>query len=121
MMRYGAVTKRDLIAAVSAQVGPRHRTNIDGQSSAVGSDVLAEDKRMRISLARRAALAFVGCWAMAGIAAASASFNGLGFLPGGNNYSSASGVSWDGTVVVGTAGTINHPPPGSSNINRAFR
>ena len=61
---------------------------------------------MRISPVLSATLALLGGWAMAVNAAASPSFNGLGFLPGGNYYSAGIAVSGDGAVVVGTAGTV---------------
>ena len=42
------------------------------------------------------------------------SFEGLGYLPGGESYSAARAVSADGTTVVGTSGSAN-------GVREAFR
>ena len=48
----------------------------------------------------------VGSLALAG---PGASFQGLGDLPGGSFYSTAYGVSADGSVVVGLSGSASGP------------
>lgn len=57
-------------------------------------------------------------WMSAVVSAQPSSFVGLGDLPGGFTSSGADGVSHDGTVVVGSSGSVD---PEGNSLTEAFR